>query len=102
MLRCEQKEGEVLFVFGSKDCKRWFRPQQSSSYRSEKVKLYYKVFTKNTIFCSNCQLQSFAKNLQPFGTSFGLTAFGATILQRGEGMKKSGNMVKENHGKEDR
>jgi hypothetical protein len=43
-----------------------------------------------------------SKNLQSFGASFGLTAFGVTILQSKEGMKKSGNIVKENQGKEDR
>ena len=83
------------------------------------MKLYYKVFTNKynilfklsvTIFCQMMQrypklsIDSYksSKNLQPFGTNFGLTAFGATILQREEGMKKSGNMVKENQGKEDR
>jgi hypothetical protein len=43
-----------------------------------------------------------SKNLQSFGASFGLMAFGATSLQSEEGMKKSGNMIKENQGKEDR
>jgi hypothetical protein len=83
------------------------------------VKLYYKVFTNKdnilfklsvTIFCQMMQRDpklstdsyKSCKNLQPFGTSFGFTAFGATILQREEGMKKSGNMVKENQVKEDR
>jgi hypothetical protein len=104
----------VFFAFGSKDCKRWFRPQQSNSYRSEKVKLYYKVFTNKynilfklsvTIICQMMQrdpklsADSYKssknlKNVQPFGTSFGLTTFGTTILQRKEGMKKLGNMVK--------
>jgi hypothetical protein len=64
----------------------------------EKVKLYYKVWTNmyNVLFSS--QLQSFAKIMQrdpkfftatkrsfssaTFGTHFGLSIFGATILQK--------------------
>jgi hypothetical protein len=60
MLRCERKEGKVFFAFGSKYCKHWFRPQQSSSHMSEKVKLYYKVLTNMYNILFNYQLQSFA------------------------------------------
>jgi hypothetical protein len=29
VLRCERKEGQVFFAFGSKSWEHWFRPQQS-------------------------------------------------------------------------
>jgi hypothetical protein len=63
------------------------------------VKLYYNVFTNkyNILFIYNLlqEILSFlqivtrrsSKSLQPFGTSFGSTTFGATILQTDEGIR---------------
>jgi hypothetical protein len=61
MLWCERKEGKVFFSFGSKNCKWWFRPQQSNSYIDEEVRLYYKVWMNMYNILFKCRLQSFAK-----------------------------------------
>jgi hypothetical protein len=62
MLRCGQKEGKVFFAFGSK---------RLQAMVSSTIKQF--IQERN--------------GEQPFGTSFGSTTFGATILQTDEGIR---------------
>jgi hypothetical protein len=61
-----EKKGRCFFSFGSKNCKCWFRPQQSNSYIDEEVRLYYKVWINMYNILLKCRLQSFAKQDSKF------------------------------------
>jgi hypothetical protein len=61
-----KKKGRCFSPSAQKNCKCWFRPQQSNSYIDEEVRLYYKVWINMYNILLKCRLQSFAKQKSQF------------------------------------